>query len=125
MMKLKYLCPGLGVVFLAMSVTAQADQVTVTQTDRKFSAPYISINPGDKVEFANTDTVTHNVYSTTPGAEFDLGKFAPGNKQIVSFSDKVPVVDVQCSIHPNMKMTVFVNIDWRKTLNEAMRSGSR
>ncbi len=119
------ICYAALVLALFWTSGAYADRYVVSQQDRQFSVPYIAINPGDTVDFVNQDNVTHNVFSNTEGAEFNLGKFAPSSKETVTFNDKTPVVDVQCSIHPNMKMTIFVNVDWRRTLNEAMLSGTK
>ncbi len=81
---------------------------TIEQKDRKFSQNEISIHVGDKITFTNSDEVTHNVYSATPGHEFDIKRQAPGGSSTVSF-DKEGMVEVRCSIHPSMKLTVKVD----------------
>ena len=43
----------------------------ITQQDRHFSQTEITIKVGDTISFKNDDEVTHNVFSTTPGMEFD------------------------------------------------------
>jgi plastocyanin len=79
----------------------------VIQKDRTFSQAEITVKPGDKVVFQNSDDVTHNVFSMTPGMEFDLRRQAPGASSTVSF-DKEGVSEVRCSIHPRMKLIVTV-----------------
>lgn len=84
-----------------------AEDHPVTQKDRLFSVSEITIKPGDKLVFRNADDVSHNVFSITPGMEFDLRRQAPGASSIVPF-DKEGVAEVRCSIHPRMKLIVTV-----------------
>ena len=88
------------------SLSLAADH-EIVQKDRSFSQTEISIKPGDKLVFKNTDDVTHNVFSMTPGMEFDLRRQAPGASSTVPF-DKEGVAEVRCSIHPKMKLIVTV-----------------
>src|SRR5579863_1647590 len=74
----------------------------IIQKDRAFSQTEITIKPGDKIVFQNSDDVTHNVFSITSGMEFDLRRQAPGASSTVPF-DKEGVAEVRCSIHPKMK----------------------
>jgi plastocyanin len=84
-----------------------AETHEVVQKDRLFSQSDITVKPGDKITFKNTDDVTHNVFSMTPGMEFDLRRQAPGASSTVPF-DKEGVSEVRCSIHPKMKLMVTV-----------------
>jgi plastocyanin len=97
------------IVMLAcmLCAPAGAEEFTITQKDLKFNPPIKVIAPGDKVVFKNTDTVVHNIVSLTEDFQFDLGKFKPGMTKTVEFKAK-GVVDVECTIHPEMKMTIFV-----------------
>jgi len=87
--------------------SAWADDVTVYQEGRKFSAAEVTIRRGQSVTFANKDPITHNVFSSTPGHEFDLKAQKPGASSEVVF-DKSGEVDVHCAIHPLMKMKIKV-----------------
>jgi plastocyanin len=89
----------------ALPLTASDHQVV--QTDRTFSQQEISIKAGDQIVFKNDDEVTHNVYSVTPGMAFDLKRQAPGASSSVPFPT-VGTVEVECSIHPKMKLIVHV-----------------
>lgn len=80
---------------------------TIEQKDRKFSQSQIEIHVGDKLVFTNSDEVTHNVYSSTPGLEFEIKRQAPGGSSSIPFN-KEGTVEVRCSIHPSMKLTVKV-----------------
>ena len=79
----------------------------ITQQDRHFSQTEITIKVGDTISFKNDDEVTHNVFSVTPGMEFDLHRQAPGASSTIPFN-KVGDVEVDCSIHPRMKLLVHV-----------------
>ena len=102
-MKLLY-----AIAIFMLSITfAFADEVLIVQKDLKFE-PIIKVaKPNDVVTFKNEDTVTHNLVSFTKDFEFDLGKIEPGMIKSLQFSG-VGIVDVECTVHPNMKMTLFI-----------------
>ena len=86
---------------------AYAEGTTVYQEDKKFSDPEVTIKAGQSVIFANKDPITHNVYSKTPGMSFDLKTQKPGESSEVKF-DHAGESEVQCAIHPQMKMKIKV-----------------
>jgi plastocyanin len=90
-----------------LAVPALAEEHLITQKDRAFSQTEISIKPGESIVFKNADNVTHNVFSVSPGMEFDIRRQAPGASSTVVFS-KEGVAEVRCSIHPKMKLIVTV-----------------
>ena len=97
-------------VALATALTAAAayaEGATVYQEDKKFSDPEVTIKAGQSVVFANKDPFTHNVYSKTPGMSFDLRTQKAGESSEVKF-DHAGESDVQCAIHPQMKMKIKV-----------------
>lgn len=97
-----------AVAFLAgAAVAAAATEQTITQKGKKFSTTDVTIKKGDALMFVNDDNVAHNIFSPTPGNEFNLGSQAPGNSTPVTF-DKPGDIDVMCAIHPLMKMKVKV-----------------
>jgi plastocyanin len=59
------------------------------------------------VTFVNDDDNVHNVYSATPGQEFDLGAQQPGTAGSHVFATSGEV-KVRCAIHPRMRLTVTV-----------------
>jgi len=94
-------------IFLLAIEVAFADKVLIVQKDLKFE-PIIKVaKPNDIIAFKNEDTVTHNLVSFTKEFEFDLGKIEPGMTKSLQFSG-AGVVDVECTVHPNMKMTLFI-----------------
>src|SRR5476649_2884516 len=42
---------------------------------RQFSPRVRVVTTGSTVEYANQDPFTHNIFSTAPGASFDLGEY--------------------------------------------------
>lgn len=91
---------------LLIAVAAPAADFTVVQKNRAFSVRRIVIKVGDRITFVNEDNVNHNVYSETKGAEFDFLQ-RPGRSDTARFVQP-GVVEVQCAIHPVMKMEVEV-----------------
>jgi plastocyanin len=91
----------------ALTLAAQAAGVTITQKGRLFSEEAVTVKKGETVTFTNDDSVPHNVVSKSPGNEFDLGYQAPGSSNPVAF-DTAGDVDVICTIHPRMKLTIHV-----------------
>ena len=99
-----------ALVSMAMVLTAAiayADGATVYQEDKKFSEAEVTIKAGQSVTFANKDPITHNVYSKTPGMSFDLKTQKSGESSEVKF-DHAGESEVQCAIHPQMKMKIKV-----------------
>jgi Plastocyanin len=90
-----------------IALPAFADEVEVGQKDKKFSISEISIKVGDSVKFTNNDPFFHNVFSLSDAALFDLGSYPKGESKTVTF-DTAGDVDVECAIHPDMRMVVHV-----------------
>jgi len=104
--------PHLVVAAVALSAVvfipgARAGDTQIVQKDKAFSEQSLRIHVGDTVTFVNADTVTHNVYSVTKGCEFELQTQAPGNATAVPFA-RACMAQVQCAIHPKMKLRVEV-----------------
>lgn len=95
-----------GLVIAAL-VPAHAADLVVFQQGRKFSETAVTIKQGDTLTFTNKDPVSHNVYSDTPGMEFDLKTQKPGASTTITF-DHAGTATVHCAIHPMMTMKVVV-----------------
>ena len=67
----------------------------------------LEIKKGDTVRFLNEDSFFHNVFSLSDAALFDLGSFPKGDSKEVVFEESGEV-EVECAIHPNMKMVIDV-----------------
>lgn len=89
------------------NVPAVAGEHEVGQKNKAFTVNELSIKVGDTVSFPNQDPFFHNVFSLSPIKTFDLGSYPKGETKTVTF-DKPGKVDVECAIHPNMRMTINV-----------------
>lgn len=87
--------------------SATADEHHVSQKSRKFSPAVIQAKVGDTVVFVNDDRFAHNIYSETPGYEFDIRKQMPGDRQAIELT-KPGTIDIRCAIHPRMRMRIVV-----------------
>jgi plastocyanin len=83
------------------------DEVKVNQANKAFDPGAVTIKTGDTVDFANGDTVAHNVLTRGSPQDFSLGVIKPGDDKKVTF-DTPGTYDVRCAIHPGMKMTITV-----------------
>jgi plastocyanin len=91
---------------------ANAKDVEVSQKSKTFvqdKAPVksLKVKVGDTVSFKNDDPFFHNVFSASPAKSFDLGSYPQGQSRKVTF-DKEGSVEVECAIHPDMKLKVEV-----------------
>lgn len=67
----------------------------------------IAVSPGTVVTFPNVDPVFHNVFSLSPGNEFDLGLYRRGARR--TYKARAPgLVRVYCNIHPQMAAYMMV-----------------
>jgi plastocyanin len=70
--------------------------------------PRILVVPaGTSVEFANHDSLFHNIFSVSPAKPFNLGRFGRGESKRVTF-DKPGLINVYCNLHPNMAAYILV-----------------
>src|SRR5205085_2908630 len=59
------------------------------------------------VDFPNSDTTFHNVFSLARAKTFDLGRYPPGKTGGVRF-DRTGIVPVFCDIHSHMSAYILV-----------------
>lgn len=85
----------------------QAAEQVVTQKNKSFSAKKLSLKVGDSIKFVNDDPFPHNVFSLSDVKSFDLGSYGQGGSKSVTF-DKPGTVEIECAVHPDMKMVVEV-----------------
>lgn len=86
---------------------ALAADYEVTQKGNEFSEKLLKVKRGDSISFRNDDSHFHNVFSLSDAKSFDLGSYPQGQSKKVTF-DKEGSVDVECAIHPGMKLKVEV-----------------
>lgn len=94
-------------VALTLPAAALAETFEVGQKDKAFTQDTIDIKVGDTIKFTNNDPFFHNVFSLSDAKLFDLGSYPQGESREVVF-EEAGVVEVECAIHPNMRMTVNV-----------------
>lgn len=98
---------GLIALLLGVGLLTQAAEHLVDQKEKNFSVAHLNIKVGDTVTFRNSDQFFHNVFSMSDVKSFDLGSYSQGKSKTVTF-DKQGTIEVECAIHPNMKMVVEV-----------------
>jgi plastocyanin len=86
----------------APPVNAVMDQV-----DRAFVPDLLVIPPGSTVEFPNSDSVSHQIYSFSPAKKFQLPLYHGKRYPPVRF-DQVGFVTLGCNIHDSMLAYVLV-----------------
>ncbi|HET9645408.1 MAG TPA: plastocyanin/azurin family copper-binding protein [Burkholderiaceae bacterium] len=96
----------MAMLLLACMPLMAAEHV-VKQKNMAFSTKKLSVKVGDSVKFLNEDSIAHNVFSLSDVKSFDLGSYGQGASKSVTF-DKPGSVEIECAVHPDMKMTVEV-----------------
>ena len=104
---MRRLFAGLAAAVVAAS-TATAGEVTVAQKDKQFLPAALTVKAGDTVRFLNEDAVAHNVLAKGPSGDKSSGTQKPGEAVAIVF-DKPGEHEVNCGIHPKMKMTIIVH----------------
>lgn len=79
----------------------------ISQAGAKFHPSFLTVVAGQTVEMVNDDKISHNVFSLSPGSEFDLGVYLRGTSKSVTLRQP-GMVRVYCSIHASMHATIFV-----------------
>lgn len=87
--------------------TVNADEFVVAQKNKAFSITELTVRIGDVVSFLNNDPFFHNIFSLSDAATFDLGSYPDGESRAFTF-DEAGVVEIECAIHPRMKMKITV-----------------
>jgi plastocyanin len=98
---------ALGAAFAANAKEIEVSQKSKTFTVQKNAVKSLRVNVGDTVTFRNDDPFFHNVYSGSKVKEFDLGSYPQGQARKVVFEQEGGV-DVECAIHPDMKLRIDV-----------------
>ena len=97
----------LGVLFcLALSGPAfAADPAhTIVQSGRAFPPLEVTVNRGESLTFTNNDEFIHQIFAV---GLFDSEEKSPGENLTENFTQS-GTFEVQCHIHPKMKLTVHV-----------------
>jgi plastocyanin len=92
---------------ILLALPAHAAEHVVSQKGKNFSIKRLSVQQGDSVKFVNDDPFAHNVFSLSDIKSFDLGSYGQGLAKSV-LMDKPGVVEVECAVHPDMKLMIEV-----------------
>jgi plastocyanin len=99
---------------VAASVAFASDQTITATPPNQFANTSVTIDQGDKVTFANHDTVAHDVTASKAGSDgkplYASETTAGGASKPVNGVEYLTTGDYDfiCSIHPNMKGTLHV-----------------
>lgn len=96
-----------AVLSVCLSATVAAQEHVISQKGKQFSPKALTMRVGESVNFKNDDNVYHNVFSLSKILTFDLGAMAPGQSRKVEMA-REGVIDVECAIHPEMKLEIKV-----------------
>jgi plastocyanin len=99
--------PRAGLLLAVLSGPAWADEHVVLQQNKAFSVTSLSAKVGDTLVFNNQDAFVHNIFSLSEVQSFDLGTFGKGEIRKVTLT-KPGKIEIECAVHPGMKMTVDV-----------------
>jgi plastocyanin len=84
------------------------EKVTIEQVRKQFVPNWAVIQRGTTVEFPNTDSVYHNVFSQSSGNSFDLGLYNSTSAAKNHTFSEPGSVDIFCNIHPQMAASILV-----------------
>ena len=82
-------------------------RVRMDQRNEQFVPRLLAITVGTVVDFPNSDTKFHNVFSLSKTHPFDLGRYPPGKTGAERF-DRPGLVRVFCDIHSHMSGYILV-----------------
>lgn len=100
-----------SVIYLMPTDSARARTApikgAIAMNGRAFVPHVRVVTPGSRVDFPNQDPFSHNIFSSAPGAVFDLGLYAAGRSKDAPFRQPGAYA-VYCNIHPRMTSFVVV-----------------
>lgn len=80
---------------------------SMASKDKRFDPHVLIVPQGVTVSFPNYDKIHHNVFSRTPGSEFDLGLYRSGKSKEFRFAAP-GLVHIYCNIHAEMAGYIMV-----------------
>ena len=99
--------PAALLIVALLALQAHAGEHVVSQKGKAFAPGKLVVQTGDSVRFVNDDPFAHNVFSLSDTKSFDLGSYGQGLSKSVTL-DKPGTVEVECAVHPDMKLTIEV-----------------
>jgi plastocyanin len=97
------------VVYLEKAEAAPppATHLKIEQRNTRFVPESVVAVVGQTIDFPNLDKFYHNVFSVTPGNEFDLGLYRSGVSKGAQLNQPGELT-IYCNIHPEMVAQVLV-----------------
>lgn len=92
---------------LAAPINPNEPRPQIVQKGKAFVPDLLVVQQGTTVEFPNWDPFSHNVFSRSQAAQFDLERYGQGQSKSVPFNN-VGLVQIFCNIHPQMKASLLV-----------------
>jgi plastocyanin len=86
---------------------SEGGHAVMDQRNETFVPHVLAITTGTTVDFPNSDSFYHNVFSLSKTKAFDLGRYAAGNSRPIRF-DRPGIVRVFCDIHAHMNAYILV-----------------
>lgn len=86
---------------------ASVEPPAIASRQKRFDPHVLVVTRGAPVSFPNVDPIFHNVFSRTPGREFDLGLYRRGASKTYAFRS-AGLVRLYCNIHAEMAAYVMV-----------------
>lgn len=103
----RYLWAAPALIALVATAAWASKEHVVSQKNKAFSVKKLTVKVGDTIKFSNDDNFAHNVFSLSSAKSFDTGSFGGGQSRSVTF-DKPGKVEVECAVHPDMRLDVEV-----------------
>jgi len=79
----------------------------MVQENKAFHPNLLVVSRGTSVEFPNKDPFSHNVFSRSQAARFDLDRYPKGVSKSYRFNT-VGLIQLFCNIHPQMRAVILV-----------------
>jgi plastocyanin len=92
---------------LTATLPPEGARPQIVQKGKAFVPDLLIVSQGTTVEFPNWDPFSHNVFSRSQAASFDLDRYGQGQSKSVTFNN-VGLVQIFCNIHPQMKASLLV-----------------
>jgi plastocyanin len=90
-----------------LSETLPVKNHEIITENKRFKPDVLAITQGSTVKFPVEDTILHNVFSVTPGNNFDLGLYSKGTVKEHIF-EQAGIVYVHCNVHHAMQADIIV-----------------
>jgi plastocyanin len=85
-----------------------APTAVMDQQDRQFVPHILVVRTGTAIQFPNSDTVSHHVYSFSPTKQFELALYRQGTVHPPLVFDTPGEVTLGCNIHDDMVGYILV-----------------